>query len=231
MEPHVVERYKSYEGAASFNTKYDREWHKRVCTRREYKVIAKCFGITGAVDSILDFPSGAGRLFRAYRPYGKRFVAMDLSHEMLKFARQNLAEWKPSLSTGSAFRMPLKDGCVDVAFSARLFHHVPDPGERRQYILELCRVSRKFVILTFFHTWSLKNILRRIRQPFNRKKPKVTMTTDELRGLVRGAGWEVVTTIPLSRLASGHHYAVLRRSPASRVPSPMSGLPPGEGGR
>jgi ubiquinone/menaquinone biosynthesis C-methylase UbiE len=211
MEQHVVDRYKSYEGAASFNTKYDREWHKRICTRREYKVIAKCFGITGPVDSILDFPSGAGRLFKAYHPYGKRFFAMDLSHEMLKFARQNLAEWKPSLSTGSAFRMPLKDASIDVAFSARLFHHVPDQRERRQYILELCRVSRRFVVMTFFHTWSLKNILRMIRRPFNKKKSKVTMTTDELREVVRDAGWEVVTTIPLSRLASGHHYAVLRR--------------------
>ena len=132
MEQHVVDRYKSYEGAASFNTKYDREWHKRVCTRREYKVIAKCFGIAGAVDSILDFPSGAGRLFKAYQPYGLRFFAMDLSHEMLKFARQNLSEWKPSLATGSAFRMPLMDACVDVAFSARLFYHVPDPKERRE---------------------------------------------------------------------------------------------------
>jgi hypothetical protein len=107
--------------------------------------------------------------------------------------------------------MPLKDSCVDVAFSARLFHHVPDREERHQYIRELLRVSRKFVVMTFFHTWSLKNILRMIRRPFNKKKPKVTMTTDELREIVRAQGWEVVTTIPLSRIASGHHYAVLRR--------------------
>jgi ubiquinone/menaquinone biosynthesis C-methylase UbiE len=211
MEKHVVDRYKSYEGAASFNTKYDREWHKRVCTHQEFKVITKCFQITGPVESILDFPSGAGRLFKAYHPHGKQFFAMDLSLEMLKFARQNLAEWKPLLSTGSAFRMPLKDSCVDVAFSARLFHHVPDREERHQYIRELLRVSRKFVVMTFFHTWSLKNILRMIRRPFNKKKPKVTMTTDELREIARAQGWEVVTTIPLSRIASGHHYAVLRR--------------------
>ena len=211
MEQHVVDRYKSYEGAASFNTKYDREWHKRVCTRREYKVIRKCFGITGPVDTILDLPSGAGRLFRAFQPFGRRFVEMDISLEMLKFARQNLEEWKPSMSVGSAFSLPLKDRAVDLAFSARLFHHVPDREERHRYIRELCRVSRKHVIVTFFHTWSLKNILRMLRRPFNGKKPKVTMTTEELREVARGVGWEVVTTIPLSRIASGHHYAVLRR--------------------
>ena len=212
MEKHVVDRYKSYEGAASFNTKYDREWHKRVCTRREYQVIQKCFRLTGGNhDLILDLPSGAGRLFKAFQPFGKRFLEMDISLEMLKFVRHNHTESKPSLGVGSAFAMPLKDGSVDVAFSARLFHHVPDQKERHQYIRELCRVARKYVIMTFFHTWSLKNILRRIRKPFNKKKDKVTMTTDELREVVKSVGWEVVTTIPLSRLASGHHYAVLRR--------------------
>ena len=212
MEKKVVERYKSYEGAASFNVKYDEEWHKRVCTKREYKVIQKCFQLTGGNhDLILDLPSGAGRLFKAYQPFGKRFVAMDISHEMLKFVRSNLAEFKPSLGVGSAFQMPLKDQSVDVAFSARLFHHVPDQKERHQYIRELCRVAKKHVIMTFFHTWSLKNILRRIRSPFNKKKPKVTMTTDELREVAKSVGWEVVTTIPLSRIASGHHYAILRR--------------------
>jgi ubiquinone/menaquinone biosynthesis C-methylase UbiE len=212
MEKKVIERYKSHEGAASFNTKYDDEWHKRVCTKREYRVIQKCFGLTGGGhDLILDMPSGAGRLLRAFQPYGKRYVQMDVSHEMLKFARQNAVPWTPSLGVGSAFHLPLKDQCVDVAFSARLFHHVPDQKERHQYIRELCRVAKRNVIMTFFHTWSLKNILRMVRRPFNRKKPKITMTTDELREVARSVGWEVVTTIPLSRIASGHHYAVLRR--------------------
>ena len=212
MEKKVVDRYKSHEGAASFNVKYDLEFHKRLSTRVEYKVIEKCFRLTGGGhDLILDLPSGAGRLFKAFQPFGKRFVEMDISLEMLKFVRTNLAEWKPSLGVGSAFAMPLKDQSVDVAFSARLFHHVPDQKERHQYIKELCRVARKNVIFTFFHTWSLKNILRMIRRPFNRKKPKVTMTTGELREVAKSVGWEVVTTIPLSRLASGHHYAVLRR--------------------
>ena len=211
MEEKVLAHYKSREGAASYNTKYEREWHKRITTKREYKVIDRCLRITGPQDLVLDLPCGCGRLFGALHPHARRHVEMDVSLEMLKFARQNLAEWKPGLAEASAFHIPLKDGAVDLAFSARLFHHVPDPEERRQYIRELCRVSRKWVVMTFFHTWSLKNILRVLRRPFNKKKPKVTMTTGELREVARTAGYEVVTTIPLFRLASGHHYAVLRR--------------------
>ena len=211
MEQKVVDRYKSHEGAASFNVKYDLQWHKRMTTKWEYAVIAKCFRIAGPQDVILDMPSGAGRLFQAYRPSGKRFIVMDLSHEMLKFARENLKEWAPSAGVGSAFNLPLRDRSVDCAFSARLFHHVPDWNERVRYIRELCRVSRGWVVITYFHTYSLKNLLRMLRRPFNRKKPKVTMTTDQLRRVAGEAGYELVKSIPLVRLASGHHYAVLRR--------------------
>lgn len=211
MEEHVIARYKSHEGAKSYNTKYDREWHKRVNTRHEYDVIRRCFEIVGPQDRILDLPAGTGRLFRAFQSFGKRYFEMDISLEMLKFNRTNLAEFKPSVAEASAFHIPLRSRTIDCVFSARLFHHVPDPNERTQYIRELCRISNGWVVMTFFHTWSIKNILRRIRRPFNRKKPKVTMTTSELREIAAQEGMTVVTTIPLSRLFSGHHFAILRR--------------------
>ena len=96
MEKKVVERYKSYEGAASFNVKYEEEWHKRVCTKREYSVIQKCFRLTGGGhDLILDLPSGAGRLFKAFQPFGKRFLevrqsCVDIGAERLE--RKGLGE-------------------------------------------------------------------------------------------------------------------------------------------
>lgn len=207
-----VERYKSHEGAASYNTLYTRSWAKRWATRLEFRVIRRCLEAVGPQESMLDLPSGVGRLYPAYRGCARRHFGMDISLEMLKFAREAMREVEPGLAQSSATHIPLKDGAVDFVFSARLFHHLPDPGMRRRYIQELCRVSRKWIVMTFFHTWSLKNILRRIRRPFNRKKPKVTMTTAELREIAGAAGWEVVKTLPLSRLASGHHFAVLRRA-------------------
>lgn len=206
-----VERYKSREGAASYNTLYSRSWAKRWATRLEFRVIRRCLEAVGPQGSMLDLPSGVGRLFPAYRGAARRHFGMDISLEMLKFAREAMAEVGPGLAAASATHIPLRDGAVDLVFSARLFHHLPDPEVRRRYILELCRVSRGWIVMTFFHTWSLKNILRRLRRPFNRKKPKVTMTTGELRGIAGAAGWEVVKTVPLARLASGHHFAVLRR--------------------
>jgi hypothetical protein len=209
-----VERYKSQAGAASYNTLYTRSWAKRLATRLEFRVVRRCLDVVGPQESMLDLPSGVGRLFPAYRGAARRYFGMDISVEMMKFAREAMAEAGPAFAGASATHIPLRDGAVDLVFSARLFHHLPDPEVRRRYILELCRVSRRWIVMTFFHTWSLKNILRRLRRPFNRKRPKVTMTTGELRGIAGPAGWEVVKTFPLARLASGHHFAVLHRRDA-----------------
>jgi len=211
MERRVIEKYQSPAGAASYNVKYEEEAIKRLSDQRERKLLRRIFGIVGSHDRFLDLPSGTGRLFPTIRTYGKRFVETDVSREMLKLARENLAEWKPHLVQASAFHIPYKSGSFDCVFSARLTHHIPEAAERDRFIRELGRVSRNWVVMTFFHTWSVKNILRRIRRLWNRKRPKITMTTGELRGVARTAGLELVRTFPLARLFSGHHYAILKK--------------------
>ena len=212
MEQRVIKKYQSPEGAASYNVKYEKEWIKRLSHRREYGVIERVFRIVGGGHQrFLDLPSGTGRLFRAFRPYGENFFETDVSHEMLKLARENLGEFKPHLVNASAFHIPYKDGSFDCVFSARLTHHIPETKERDQFIRELVRVSRQWVVMTFFHTWSLKNVVRRLRWIFTRKRSKITMTTGELREVAKTAGLELVTTIPLARLFSGHHYAILKK--------------------
>lgn len=212
MERRVIEKYQSKAGADSYNVKYEEEAIKRLSDKRERKLLQRIFGVVGSHDRVLDLPSGTGRLFRTIQPFGRRWVETDVSREMLKLARENLAEWKPHLVQASAFHIPYKTGSFDCVFSARLTHHIPETAERDRFIRELGRVSRDWVVMTFFHTWSVKNILRRIRRLWNRKRPKITMTTGELRDVARSAGLELVQTFPLARLFSGHHYAILRKT-------------------
>ncbi len=213
MERRVIEKYQSPEGAASYNVKYEKEWIKRLSHRKEYRVLDKIFEIVGGGhERFLDLPSGTGRLFPALRPHGKKFFETDVSREMLKLARVNLEDYQPNLVQASAFHIPYKDGSFDCVFSARLTHHIPEARERDLFLRELGRVSRKWVVVTFFHTHSVKNVLRRFRRLFNRKRPKITMTTSELEAVMKTAGLQLVTTIPLARLFSGHHFAILKKA-------------------
>ena len=49
-------------------------------------------------------------------------------------------------------------------------------------------MAKRFVIMTFFDHHSLKNLIRRIRRPFNKKPPKMTMTVDEVAKLAKEIG-------------------------------------------
>jgi ubiquinone/menaquinone biosynthesis C-methylase UbiE len=213
LEKRVLAKYASPEGAASYNVKYEREFHKRISHRVELKLLRRLFAFIGPRERLLDLPSGAGRMFSEIGKAARRFVECDYSREMLKLCRQNIAgAGVPAhFVTASCFHMPYRDGVFDCVFSARLMHHIPDRDERFRFIAEMARVSSAWVVTTYFDTRSVKNLLRRIRSIFNKKRPKVTFTTAEMRQIGAQFGLDLIASWPLSRLFSGHRYAIFRK--------------------
>ena len=220
MDKRVLAKYASPEGAASYNTKYEEELHKRVSNRVELKLLRRIFARVGPRTRLLDLPSGTGRMFGEIGRAAASTVECDYSREMLKLCRDNIAgSGVPSrFVTASCFHMPYRDGAFDCVFSARLMHHIPDRAERVRFLAEMARVSSAWVVTTYFDTWSVKNLLRAIRRPFNRKHPKVTFSTSEMREIGARFGLELEASWPLSRLASGHRYAIFRKQAASAPP-------------
>ena len=116
--------------------------------------------------------------------------------------------------TASAFHIPLADRSVDGVVCIRLCHHLPTPAERQRLLTELLRVADRFVVMTYFDFNSVKNVLRRIR-PFDRKRPKNTMRTEEVAGLAAARGFALRRSPHLSFFGSGHRYALLVRAGAA----------------
>jgi len=78
-------------------------------------------------------------------------------------------------------------------------------SERERLIAELLRVSRWFVIMTFFDHDSFKN-----RRRLALGKPsKMTMTVERVAELARKGGAELVEAPALFAFFSGHRFAVL----------------------
>src|SRR3990172_7724630 len=90
MDADRLARYKSTEGAQSYNLRYTRQAHKRWNTAHEMSVIRKALRLVGPVPFILDLPCGAGRLYPALRETAPRFIEADISHQMLTLCRENL---------------------------------------------------------------------------------------------------------------------------------------------
>ena len=208
--------YRTIERAAAYNHGYQRKLHKRFGTRREWRLIRRHLGHVGRSRVILELPCGGGRITPAFADAADFIIEADIAIGQILFGRATSTIPTPrAWMTASAFHIPLRDDAVDGTICIRLAHHLPTPAERERLFLELMRVSRRFVIVTFFDHYSLKNLTRRMRHPFNRKPPKLTMTLDHVAELARAGRGRLVAAPPLNRIASGHRFALIVKDGAT----------------
>lgn len=206
------ENYREVERAERYNAKYSKQVLKRASTRREFQLIERLLGSLQRSEVVLDLPSGGGRLSPALAPFADLILEADVAFGQLLHGRS-----APPLATpqiwlnASGFDIPLRDQAVDGTVCVRLAHHLPAASERERLVHEILRVSKRFALMTFFDFHSTKNRLRRLRRRFDGKQPKITMTQGELRALAEPRGFSLVTCSPLSRLFSGHCYALMER--------------------
>jgi ubiquinone/menaquinone biosynthesis C-methylase UbiE len=157
-------------------------------------------------------PSGAGRLSGIIARHAAKLCEVDYSREMLRLCRRNASGYRPLAAVASVFQLPFRDLAFDLVVSIRLSHHIPDLEARRDHLRELFRVSRKFVLLTFFGEESWKNRLRNLyRRLGGKKRAKLTLSLEDVGDLARKAGFRIVTVKSLSSVFSGHFFTLLER--------------------
>ncbi len=211
MHPSELANYKSAQGAARYNVRYETTLAKRLSDRIEKGLLARLLARIGPQDLLLDVPAGTGRLSAILRGGATRLLEADVSREMLKLNRAN----RPGVALGhvvaSALALPLRAESVPCVVSVRLSHHLEDE-ERRHHLAELMRVARDWVVVTYFAHGSVKNLLRRVRTALTGRPPKKTLPTAEVRAIAERNGFRVEILRPLAPLFSGQHYALLRRA-------------------
>ena len=211
MQKSKLDNYNSPRGASAYKSDYQTKVHRKVSDTLERRIFARLFAGLGEVGSLLDLPCGAGRLYSLLAERSPRVYEADWSFTMVGLNRDDHQGAASGYLRCSALQIPFADRAVDVVVSVRLSHHLETVADREQHLRELCRVARKAVIVTYFSHYSLKNWLRRLRAPFNRKSPKHTLRTAQVAAFAQACGYRLTTTIPLSLVGSGHVFALLRR--------------------
>lgn len=204
------QNYQKVKEAAKYNEMYSKRWSKRWITRREYALLRELLASQPRCTTLLDLPSGGGRLSPQIAPYTDLLIEADIALGQVQYGREFGRVQRPQLwMTASGFHIPFRDASLDGIVCVRLNHHLPTAEERERLVRELLRVAKKFVVMTFFDFHSLKNLGRRLRQPLDKKPPKMTMTVDRVRELASEGGADLVAWPALSHLGSGHRYALM----------------------
>ena len=212
------EQYRQVEAAEEYNREYAEKLFKRMSTAREFRLLERHLASQGEIRSILDLPCGGGRLSPQLARHTDCLLEADIAEGQVRYGKQtSRLDVERIWMTASAFHIPLRDASVDGVVCCRLCHHLPTPQERERLVAELLRVARRFVIMTFFDYHSPKNLMRRMRRPFNHKPPKMTMTVAQVRALAQQHGGELVAWPALAYFSSGHRYALIEKREAVSV--------------
>lgn len=203
-------QYQDLREAAQYNADYQQKLFKRLSTAREFSLLRRLLASQGHQQTLLDVPSGGGRLSAQMAAFTDLLIEADIAQGQVLYGRQHSHLDTPKIwMTASAFCLPFRDNSVDATVCCRLSHHLPTATERETLLAELLRVSRKFVLMTFFDYRSVKNLLRRARRPFDGQPPKMTMKIEEVAALARRGGATLVRSPYLAPLSSGHRYALM----------------------
>ena len=219
MDEKILARYNSDEGAEDYLHKFERHWTERVNNWHEQRLIRRLLrpvAQAGPSGLALDLPCGYGRLYPIVRELGLPVVEGDWSFPLLATARRFHARrdgpgQAQNYVRATALALPFSGGAFEFVLSARLSHHIREHEQRLQHLRELLRISRKWILFTYFDAGSVKNRMHERGRRFNGKRAKWTLTFEEVQAVGRAAGFEVVDWAWISRFFSGHRYVLMRR--------------------
>lgn len=207
------QEYQQFDAASGYNLKYKQHVFKRWSTQREFRLLDRLLSSQPRSRTLLELPCGGGRLSSAMAKFTDLLIEADIAMGQVEYSQQHSRmETAQIWMTASALHIPFHNAVVDGVVCIRLCHHLHKPEEREQLVVELLRVAKRFVIVTFFDYNSMKNIIRRVRQPIHRKRSKYTMTVDEIGSIARRHNARLEAYPMLSWFGSGHRYALLVKS-------------------
>jgi len=142
-------RFLSREQAERYRDRY--KTGRRAKTHaREQAALRRLLKGVGPLSKVLDLPAGTGRFAALLAQHSENLILADSSPSMLDVARDDLAALGAAYLHTAAERIELPDGAVDLVFCHRLLPHIYDAALRQRMLGEFQRVTRKYVLLSFY---------------------------------------------------------------------------------
>ena len=193
-----AQRYDTPREAANYrDRRFGRSQHGRTVDAAERRIVGETLDRLGIRGPVLDVPCGTGRFVAVFARAGCDVLAGDVSADMLALARRAAAEAGGVCRCVAldARRLPVPDRSMEMAFAMRLLHRVRDPAERVAVLKELGRVSRRWVLFSFYNRRSGRGLRDRMRGRYPGE------TRSAIRRDAAEAGLRVERFLPVGFLA------------------------------
>ncbi|QDV07002.1 hypothetical protein Poly30_25210 [Planctomycetes bacterium Poly30] len=162
------------------------------------------------IESILDVPCGTGRLGGVLD--APLVVQSDISLSMLLNVPP--AASHGNLLQSSATSLPFASGSFDLVVCCRLLHHLRESSDRQAVLKEIVRVSRRYIIASYWDAASYGAWRRRTSSPLRRRKrPDVrqAVSLEVLRAELDEAGARLVTRAHSFRFVSQQTFLLAEK--------------------
>lgn len=182
--------------------------------RHEMLMIEQAMNMTEGVRTVLDAPCGVGRASIWLAGKGYEVTGIDLGEAALALASQLAVDAgvQVQFATQDLFAMPYRDRAFDATLCFRFLHHFESPELRSRLIAEICRVSKRHVLISRMTPVSVTSMRRRIRYFLTGKPVKqYPMNARELDREMRRCGFEAVGHSGRLPLLSSLQLQVYRR--------------------
>lgn len=170
----------------------------------ERAAVQRMLALLPARGSILDCPSGTGRVAELMLKRGLTVKAVDISAHMIERCRRNMMTLCPGETGRVSFgieditRLSFADKSFDGAICNRLLHHYQESETRILALSELARVSRGPVIVSFTNLGSVSIARRRVALALSgSNKPVRGISCAQMEAEFDAAGMDVVVKLPV----------------------------------
>ena len=171
------------------------------------QLLTQCQIATGTV---LDVPCGYSRFAPVYAHLGITAIGADVSYDMAHLAAANHARHdRERWLCANVLALPFIDSVFDSVLCIRLLHHRYSDVERQRILRELARVSRRFVIISFYRPTLLHTVARYWRGSRDRL---AMMTLPHLRELAHASGLQIERVHSLLRFCHAQTLVVLTKT-------------------
>lgn len=211
----TIERF----GTKSAADKYTKGLTNTKSDRREQKCLGRLLEGLGESSSVLDLPCGTGRLIPFLISKGLHVTGADSSVHMVDNAKEYLSKQKVKVSdvdflVADAFDTEFDNDSFDVVICSRLLHHFSTSQDRVAVLKELSRVSRNYLIVSFFCNQSIDAITFWLKHFIRHSKPvdRIPISYSTMCSEVRQAGLEIKKVAPVRPLVSKQWYLLLKKN-------------------